>query len=60
MTDKEKKIFQQGYEKGQAEIVCMLADFLHLSLTFQNPVEIAKKIMKMGAESRNKKNEWKD
>lgn len=39
-------LYHRGYDQGQAEIICMLADFLGVSLTFEDPVALAKKLMR--------------
>lgn len=39
------ELYKEGYEQGQKSLICLLADFLHISLTFENPVDVAKRLM---------------
>jgi len=39
------EVYKEGYEQGQKSLICLLADFLHISLTFENPVDVAKRLM---------------
>lgn len=36
--------FQEGYNQGQKELICLMSDFLGISLTYKDPVEVAKKL----------------
>lgn len=37
--------YKDGYKQAQRDLICKLADFLHISLTFEDPILTFEKIM---------------